>query len=185
MVYVINIDKNYPETLNKVIILEAGWIFKTVWSVIKSWIDPGVAAKISFLSFRELEERISFENIPKRILRNFGNRVDPKLLENSYEFQYFGESVESRQKFIDLRANEDTRKEKISTWGSESLAYYQKTLTWAYDEESLFIDSEREALYEKMKLAYIQVVPYIRYLTHYHRAGFITDEMDPGMKGMK
>ncbi|TDL15807.1 hypothetical protein BD410DRAFT_796010 [Rickenella mellea] len=57
----------YPETMGKFYIINAPWMFATVWSVIKAWLDPVTVAKISIPQGdgrKELLEQIEAENLP-------------------------------------------------------------------------------------------------------------------------
>lgn len=57
----------YPETMGKFYIINAPWMFSTVWSVIKAWLDPVTVAKISIPSGdgkKELLQQIPAENLP-------------------------------------------------------------------------------------------------------------------------
>lgn len=59
-------EAHYPECLGIVIVHNAPWIFLTVWSVIKNWLDPVVAAKIHFTKgYDDLAELIEPEHIPE------------------------------------------------------------------------------------------------------------------------
>lgn len=50
---VIQIDqKQYPETLGQMLIINAPSTFSIVWSVLKGWLDPVTASKISIVSSR-------------------------------------------------------------------------------------------------------------------------------------
>lgn len=57
----------YPETMGKFYIINAPWMFSTVWSVIKNWLDPVTVAKINIPSGdgkKELLAQIPAENLP-------------------------------------------------------------------------------------------------------------------------
>lgn len=59
-------EAHYPECLGIVIVHNAPWIFLTVWSVIKNWLDPVVASKIHFTKgYDQLVELIDPEHIPE------------------------------------------------------------------------------------------------------------------------
>src|SRR6202000_841664 len=61
-------EANYPESLGSVLIHKAPWIFSSIWNIIKGWLAPVVAAKISFTKNREdLEEFIAPERLPKEL----------------------------------------------------------------------------------------------------------------------
>ncbi|PWZ03370.1 putative SEC14-phosphatidylinositol/phosphatidylcholine transfer protein [Testicularia cyperi] len=60
----------YPETMGKFYIINSPYIFTTVWSVIKGWLDPVTVEKIKILGGgyqKELLEQIPAENLPKSL----------------------------------------------------------------------------------------------------------------------
>ncbi|SJX61471.1 probable SEC14-phosphatidylinositol(PI)/phosphatidylcholine(PC) transfer protein [Sporisorium reilianum f. sp. reilianum] len=60
----------YPETMGKFYIINAPYIFTTVWSVIKGWLDPVTVEKIKILGHKyqdELLHQIPAENLPKEL----------------------------------------------------------------------------------------------------------------------
>ncbi|GAC74544.1 phosphatidylinositol transfer protein SEC14 and related proteins [Moesziomyces antarcticus T-34] len=60
----------YPETMGKFYIINAPYIFTTVWSVIKGWLDPVTVEKIKILGHKyqdELLQQIPAENLPEAL----------------------------------------------------------------------------------------------------------------------
>ncbi|KAG8995781.1 cytosolic factor, phosphatidylinositol/phosphatidylcholine transfer protein [Tulasnella sp. JGI-2019a] len=60
----------YPETMGKFYIINAPFMFSTVWSFIKPWLDEVTVAKISILGSDykpKLLEQISAENLPEEL----------------------------------------------------------------------------------------------------------------------
>lgn len=60
----------YPETMGRFYIINAPYIFTTVWSVVKAWLDPVTREKIQILGSNyigELAKQIPMENIPSMI----------------------------------------------------------------------------------------------------------------------
>lgn len=59
----------YPECMGKFYIINAPYLFSTVWSLIKPWLDEVTVSKIAILSSSQskakLLEQISPENLPK------------------------------------------------------------------------------------------------------------------------
>jgi len=66
---VMKIDSdNYPEILYKMYIVNAPWIFSSLWSAISNFLDANTVAKISILKdngFSKLQEQIDVADIPK------------------------------------------------------------------------------------------------------------------------
>lgn len=57
----------YPEILGKMFILNSGWMFKGIWSVVKGWIDKKTQDKIIIVSGsgkKELLEHIDADKLP-------------------------------------------------------------------------------------------------------------------------
>ena len=57
----------YPETLGKMFILNSGWMFKGIWSVVKGWIDKKTQNKIVIVSGsgkKELLAHIDEDKLP-------------------------------------------------------------------------------------------------------------------------
>ncbi|CAO3624678.1 unnamed protein product [Cunninghamella blakesleeana] len=60
-------QKYYPETLNKLFIINAPTAFVYVWKIVKGWLDRGTIEKIQILGSdyqEKLLEQISSENLP-------------------------------------------------------------------------------------------------------------------------
>jgi hypothetical protein len=65
----INIDQYYyPESLQTLYIINAPFVFRMLWSVIKPWLHPLTAARIKILGsdyLKSLQEIIDDDQIPK------------------------------------------------------------------------------------------------------------------------
>ncbi|WFD25806.1 hypothetical protein MNAN1_000772 [Malassezia nana] len=60
----------YPETMGRFYIINAPYIFTTVWTVVKGWLDPVTREKIQILGSNylgELSKQIPMENIPSMV----------------------------------------------------------------------------------------------------------------------
>ncbi|KAI8342911.1 CRAL-TRIO domain-containing protein [Chlamydoabsidia padenii] len=61
-------QKYYPETLNRLFLVNAPTAFVYVWKIVKAWLDPGTIDKIQILGKdykTELLNHISAENLPE------------------------------------------------------------------------------------------------------------------------
>ena len=59
-------EAHYPECLGKLLVHKAPWIFTPIWNIIKNWLDPVVADKISFSkNLKDLEKYVNNDQIPK------------------------------------------------------------------------------------------------------------------------
>lgn len=84
----------YPECLGCLVIHKAPWIFSRIWSIIKNWMDPVVAAKITFTkNAEELARFIPLEYIEKE----HGGSSD-------FEYEYIKPSAEDSIKTRDTEA---------------------------------------------------------------------------------
>lgn len=57
----------YPETMGRFFIINSPYIFTTVWSVVKNWLDPVTTSKIQILGSNyvpELQKQLSLDNLP-------------------------------------------------------------------------------------------------------------------------
>jgi len=55
----------YPERMGKFYIVNSSWMFTTIWTVIKGWLDPATVAKISITNSNDvLKQQIPLENLP-------------------------------------------------------------------------------------------------------------------------
>lgn len=59
------VQVNYPETVQRILVVDAPYIFSACWAVIRPWIDPVTAAKIEFIKRDLLLEYFTEEELPK------------------------------------------------------------------------------------------------------------------------
>lgn len=61
----IDIDQYYyPETLNKLYMVNAPWIFRTFWAIVKPWIDPATRERILVCGTDQLKELMDENDLP-------------------------------------------------------------------------------------------------------------------------
>ena len=66
------ITYNYPYVIERVVILNAPWIFNTCWSLIKILLSDEAASLIGFVnSLKEMELYVPIDNIPPCVLEQF------------------------------------------------------------------------------------------------------------------
>merc|ERR1711965_710307 len=51
----------YPETLDKCLIVDAPWVFRACWVIIKPWLDPVTASKVVFVKTNELSSHVDVD----------------------------------------------------------------------------------------------------------------------------
>jgi hypothetical protein len=157
-------EANYPESLGTVLVYKAPWIFNTIWSIIRGWLDPVVAGKVHFCKTEsDLEEFV-----PKsQIISELGG-------DEKWEYKYT-EPVEGEN---DQMKDEATR-EKIQAERDEIVKKYESTiLSWIHSPEAESIEDrrkERNTVAEDLKTNYWKLDPYVRARTLYDRIGIIHD----------
>jgi hypothetical protein len=57
--------QNYPETIHRILIVDALYLFSAVWAVVRPWVDPVTATKIAFIKNAQLTEYFNEEDIPR------------------------------------------------------------------------------------------------------------------------
>ena len=153
-------EANYPESLGTVLVYKAPWIFQSIWTIIKGWLDPVVASKIHFTKhLADLEEFI-----PKsQIIKELGGDED-------WEYHYI-EPVAGEN---DLMKEEEPRKKLEEERRIDVLEFQSKTFDWIHHPgNSADIKGVRDELAEKLNHNYWALDPYIRARTLYDRQGMI------------
>lgn len=153
-------EGHYPESLGFILIHKAPWIFQGIWNIIKNWIDPVVAAKISFTkNSQDMNEYIESQYIPKEL----GG-------EREYEYEY-EEPVEGENRY---QEDEDTRNKIDQERLELGMKFQQATIDWirASDQKSSDEAQQRkDAITRKLQEAYWRYDPYGRGRTILDRNG--------------
>ncbi|KAF2100047.1 CRAL/TRIO domain-containing protein [Rhizodiscina lignyota] len=163
-------EANYPESLGAVLVHRAPWLFSSIWSIIRGWLDPVVASKIHFTkSQSDLEQFIPKSNIIKEL----GGEVD-------WTYKYV-EPVPGENNAM----KDSARREKLQDERMEMVKQYEeKTMEWvyAYDksqnvakEDQLRIANERNEIAADLRDNYWQLDPYVRARSLYDRTGMLKD----------
>lgn len=156
-------EGHYPESLGFLLIHKAPWVFQGVWNVIKGWIDPVVASKISFTrNFKDISEHIAPEHIPREL---GGTR--------HYEYEY----IPPKENENILMKDTETRDKLYAERGAMFDELEELTVQWvrASGEESNTINAKRQEVIAKIKANYWQLDPYVRARTIYDRDGTLGD----------
>src|SRR5688500_1747619 len=111
-------EANYPESLGTVLVYKAPWIFNTVWSLIRGWIDPVVAGKVHFVKAPEELENY----VPKsQILAELGG-------DEKWEYTY----IEPKEGENDIM-KDDAAREAIQATRTEIVKKYEGAiLSWIH-----------------------------------------------------
>ncbi|KAI5842562.1 CRAL-TRIO domain-containing protein [Morchella snyderi] len=150
-------EAHYPESLGVCLVHKAPWIFQSIWSIIRGWLDPVVASKIHFTkSVEDMEAYIPRSNI----LKELGGDddwsymyVEPVAGENNAMVK--GAEV----KEVMLRKREGQVRE-----------FEQLTKRWVEGEQN---GGARARVAEELRKGYWELDPYLRARTVYDRAGVL------------
>ncbi|KAJ5814692.1 CRAL-TRIO domain-containing protein [Penicillium riverlandense] len=158
-------EANYPESLGSVLIHKAPWIFSSIWSIIKGWLDPVVAAKIHFTKNREdLEQFIAPERLPKELEGD-----------EAWEYEYSeiktGENAQMDDK--------EKRDELITKRHNLAKEIQDVTIDWIKASGKKDTDAvsaakqKREGLVEQLREQYWDLDPHIRARSLYDRLNIV------------
>ncbi|KAJ6090269.1 hypothetical protein N7486_009084 [Penicillium sp. IBT 16267x] len=158
-------EANYPESLGAVLIHKAPWLFSSIWSIIKGWLDPVVAAKIHFTKNRhDLEAIIP----PGQIM---------KELEGDENWEYKYPEVEEGEN--SLMEDTETRDKLLAERHELAKEIQSITIKWiqaAAKKETGALsaaEEKRASLIEKLRKQYWELDPYIRSRSLYDRLNIV------------
>ncbi|KAF3005034.1 hypothetical protein E8E13_009124 [Curvularia kusanoi] len=159
-------EANYPESLGTVLVYKAPWVFNAVWSIVRGWLDPVVAGKVSFVkNVDELSKFVPRDQIPT----DLGGDED-------WVFKY-PEPVPGEN---DTMKDTATR-QKIEADRAQIVHRYESAvLEWVSAGSSTQTDAldqrrkERDTIAEDLRKNYWVLDPYVRARTLYDRMGVIS-----------
>lgn len=158
-------EANYPESLGSVLIHKAPWVFSGIWSIIKGWLDPVVAAKINFTKNREdLEAFIP----PSQIMKELEG-------DENWEYKYAEVEAGENSKMEDT----ETRDRLISKRQELAKDIQGVTIEWIRasfkqdGDATSAAKAKRDGLIEQMRKQYWDIDPYIRARSLYDRLNII------------
>jgi hypothetical protein len=168
LLYLVKVlESYYPESLAKMYISNAPYIFWGFWRVVKNILDPVVRNKIVFIT----GPAETGDHVPEtRMIKYCGGKVesefdfvDPKEGENDVQ-----KDTATKQKLQDRHHRLTDQFEKITReWCSSG----------GKDQE---LNEKRQVLIKKLRLSQFELEPYTRGLTAYHRNGVLPME-SPGI----
>ena len=156
-------EANYPESLGTVLVYKAPWVFNAVWSIVRGWLDPVVAGKVSFVkNVDELQKFVPKDQIPTEL----GGAED-------WVYKY-PEPVPGEN---DLMKDEATRN-AIEADRTQIVNRYESTVlewirTGTQAEAIEQRRKERDTVAEDLRQNYWKLDPYVRARTLYDRMGMI------------
>jgi hypothetical protein len=152
----------YPESLGILLIHKAPWVFAQVWKIITPLLDPVVASKIHFTkTVQDLKNFIPQEHL----IEELGG-------EYKWKYNYIPPTEEENYRMKDeIKKNELMEIKTKSEHDFESI-----TKKWIEDPDNEQIINERNQLKVELRRAQLEIDPYIRSKTYYHRDGILDDE---------
>ncbi|SSD59175.1 related to Phosphatidylinositol transfer protein CSR1 [Saccharomycodes ludwigii] len=147
-------EAHYPECLSKFIIHKAPWVFNSIWSIIKNWLDPVVASKFIFTKgHKDLLKYIALEHIPEYL--SGGDKYN-------YHYQAPGNWDE-----LDSKLNDHETRDLLISKRDEIIGrFIYNTVQWIETGEDGFF-KERLKIGEEFKNNYIELDPYLRSRSYY------------------
>ncbi|KAJ5898780.1 hypothetical protein N7495_003524 [Penicillium taxi] len=158
-------EANYPESLGAVLIHKAPWVFSSIWSVIKGWLDPVVASKINFTKNREdLEAFIA----PGQIMKELDG-------DEQWEYEYKEPQKDENIKMEDT----ETRDALLAERQKLAVEIQDTTIEWIgaslkkETEAVSAVQEKRNDLIAQLRKQYWELDPYIRTRSLYDRINII------------
>lgn len=156
-------EAHYPESLGKLYIHKAPWIFSPIWKVIKKWLDPVVASKIFFTKTTEdLKEHIACDQLP--VYLDGSNKID---LDN---YERIDESYDRLLKDTKTR---DEILEKRKAIIEDFIEVTRQWIECENDTDSSNILRKRINIGRKLTANYSELDPYIRSRSRYDINGML------------
>ncbi|KAJ5169862.1 uncharacterized protein N7500_002645 [Penicillium coprophilum] len=158
-------EANYPESLGAVLIHKAPWLFSSIWSVIKGWLDPVVAAKIHFT-----KNRADLENFihPSQIMKELEGDED-------WEYKY----VEVPENENPSMADKETRDTLMAERQKLAKEIQDTTIEWIRasfkkeNDAASAAKEKRDALIAQLRTQYWVLDPYVRARSLYDRLNIV------------
>ncbi|KAK5805588.1 CRAL-TRIO domain-containing protein [Linnemannia elongata] len=155
----------YPESLGRIIIHGAPFVFWGVWKVIEPWLDPVVASKVRFTrKDQDLLEFIPANHLPTQYKGGL----------NKFKYSY------PHAKAGENKAMEDTEtKERlVAEWKATFWKFEALTREWikvgtkeaTSTRTEAEIEAEREQVAKDLRVAFFKMDPYIRARNMFHRS---------------
>lgn len=156
-------EANYPESLGTVLVYKAPWVFNAVWSIVRGWLDPVVAGKVSFVkNVDDLAKFVPRDQIPT----DLGGDEDWV-----YKFPEPVAGENDRMKDGAARERIEAERKLVVDRYERAILQWVKAGTQAESIEQR--RAERDAIAEDLRKNYWVLDPYVRAWTLYDRMGVI------------
>ncbi|ORY06971.1 CRAL/TRIO domain-containing protein, partial [Basidiobolus meristosporus CBS 931.73] len=144
----------YPECLGNLYIVDAPWVFSGFWKMISPLLDPVIKSKIIFCKRKDLRQYLN----PKEVMKCIGG-------DDPYEYQYIPPTAEE---LASARTSPSPEKRKAQqTYWRAAERFATITESWAIEPNRF--EQEREEAALQFKQACIELQPFVRASTFYHR----------------
>ena len=155
----------YPESLGRIVIHGAPFVFWGVWKVIQPWLDPVVAAKVVFT--RKDEDLIQY--IPATHLPNHYKGGQDK-----FKYKYIRSKSDENKCMDDV----ETKDRLVAEWKATFWKFEALTREWiavgttdaTSKRTEAEIEKEREQCAKDLRVAFFKMDPYIRARNMFHRS---------------
>lgn len=159
-------EAHYPESLGKLFVHKAPWIFPPIWNIVKNWLDPVVASKISFTkSAKDLEEFIDKKFIPESL--GGEDKFDPAFIQPNSADDELMKDTETRDKI------KQERQEIIGRFVKATVDWIESET----DEDNEKYKLEKTSLGKELAANFIKLDPYVRTRNYYDRNGSLKLEL--------
>ncbi|WFC99541.1 hypothetical protein MYAM1_002286 [Malassezia yamatoensis] len=157
------LEAYYPETLRKLYIHNAPWIFQGIWKALRPLLDPNVRNKIEFSK----------------------NASDLDLVPKNRLLSHLGGDLVSYPEYIAPSSNDNTSRpvgdpQREKAWQrfiEQAKNYEQITKEWETSQgQDAQIQSKRELATDKLRLAWLDLDPLVRGKNIYHRSGILRED---------
>jgi hypothetical protein len=151
----------YPETLGRVLVHNAPWVFWGIWKMISPLLNPVVHKKIAFTkNKKELMEFIDAGRLPK----NIGGTEE-------WIWKYTDPTPAATVKFNDTTG----KQEHLDAVNVIRTKFDAKTKEWVKSDSEV-IQRDRDILEAELRIASIEVDAYVRPLSVYHEHGNVKED---------
>ncbi|KAJ2364653.1 hypothetical protein IW150_006420 [Coemansia sp. RSA 2607] len=151
----------YPETLGILVLHVDSFVFSSLWAIISPFIDPGVKEKI--VMTRNTDDLAAYID-PEMIVTEIGGK-------KKFSYTYIPPTAQENTHMADSEAREKAETKYVAAVDR----YEQLTREWVESSNALSDtkSADREDAKEALRQAAIELDPYMRARTLYHRFGFI------------
>ena|ERR1051325_11985534 len=152
----------YPESLGILLIHKAPWVFPQVWKIISPLLDPVVASKIHFT---KTEQDLMDFIPPEHLVEDLGGK-------EKCEYKYIPPTEEEN-----YRMKDDIKKKELMEIRTKLECDFENvTRKWIENPDNEQFINEKNQIKVKLRRTQIDLDPYVRSRTYYHRVGILDDE---------